>query len=187
MHVHGWKPIVLFALREGRTLSEACELAGIKHRSTVWRERKIDPVFSEEYDDALEAGIDRIEAEGRRRGVLGFEEPVIDRGRLVYRQERYTTDEGEERWRMVLDDQGQPIPLTVRKYSDSLLALMLKGRRKNVFADRTEITGPDGGPQEVNVTETPLQLARKVGFVLAQGLRAAKAPPAPDLDIDDFV
>jgi hypothetical protein len=31
-------------------------------------------------------------------------------------------------------------------YSDSLLALLLKGRRKKVFAERIEQTGADGGP-----------------------------------------
>ncbi len=52
----------------------------------------------------------------------------------------------EEVYRPVLDARGQPVPLTVRKHSDALLALYLKGRRKKVYADRTELTGADGGP-----------------------------------------
>ena len=35
---------------------------------------------------------------------------------------------------------------TERVYSDALLTLLLKGRRKKVYADRTELTGADGGP-----------------------------------------
>jgi hypothetical protein len=40
-----------------------------------------------------------------------------------------------------------------RVYSDALMALILKGRRKKVYAERTEVTGADGGPV-VQVDET---------------------------------
>ena len=55
--------------------------------------------------------------------------------------------------RRKLDENGQPVILTVRKPSDAMMALMLKGRRKSVFADRTELTGANGGPvQQATVT-----------------------------------
>jgi hypothetical protein len=49
---------------------------------------------------------------------------------------------------------------TETRYSDQLLTLMLKGRRKSVYADRTELTGADGGPmrtqsQVIIVTGVP--------------------------------
>jgi hypothetical protein len=84
------------------------------------------------------------EQEAFRRGVVGFEEPVIDKGRLAYRYERYLDDDGAEHYRLLLDNHGQPIPLTVRKHSDALLGLVLKGRRKSVYAERKELTGADG-------------------------------------------
>jgi hypothetical protein len=68
---------------------------------------------------------DKLESEARRRAIEGVEEPVYQGGQLVGT-------------RMV--------------YSDSLLALLLKGRRKKVFAERVETTGADGGPVQASVT-----------------------------------
>jgi hypothetical protein len=138
-----WKPAFLAALRELPVIKHACVAVGID-RTTAWRTRKSDEAFAEAWDAAMEEGIDRAEAEAFRRAVVGFEEPVIDRGRLAYRYERYLDDDGAEHYRLLLDDQGQPIPLTVRKHSDALLGLVLKGRRKSVYAERKELTGADG-------------------------------------------
>jgi hypothetical protein len=142
-----WKPAYLAALRELPVIKHACEAAGVD-RTTAWRAREADEAFAEAEREAMEEGIDRAEAEAFRRGVVGFEEPVIDKGRLAYRYERYEVEDidghKEEKYRLMLDDKGQPIPLTVRKHSDAMLGLVLKGRRKSVYADRKEITGADG-------------------------------------------
>jgi hypothetical protein len=138
-----WKPAFLAALRELPVIKHACVAVGID-RTTAWRTRKSDEAFAEAWDAAMEDGIDRAEQEAFRRGVVGFEEPVIDKGRLAYRYERYLDDDGAEHYRLMLDDHGQPIPLTVRKHSDALLGLVLKGRRKSVYAERKELTGADG-------------------------------------------
>lgn len=146
-HPFDWKPVVLAALREVPILGHAAKAAGID-RITVWRARESDEEFAKAYDDAMEQGIDRAEQEAFRRAVQGYEEPVIDKGRLAYAYERYVDEEGKEGYRPLLDANGQPIPLTVRKHSDQLLGLILKGRRKKVYADRTELTGADGGPMQ---------------------------------------
>lgn len=142
-----WKPAYLAALREIPVMKHACEAAGID-RTTVWRLRKDDEAFAEAEQEAMEEGVDRAEKEAFRRGIVGFEEPVIDKGRLAYRYERYEVEDidgnKEERWRICLDENGQPIPLTVRKHSDAMLGLVLKGRRKSVYAERKELTGADG-------------------------------------------
>lgn len=140
-----WQPAFLAALREMPVVQHACNTVGIE-RSTAYRARLADEAFAKAWEEAMEAGVDRAEQEAFRRGVVGFHEPVIDKGRLAYVYERYLDDDGQEQWRMKLDDQGQPIPLTVRKHSDPMLALILKGRRKQVYAERTEVTGADGGP-----------------------------------------
>lgn len=144
-HHFDWKPAFLAALRELPVIAHACKAVGIE-RSTAYRAREADQAFADAWDDAVEEGIDRAEQEAFRRAVVGFEEPVIDKGRLAYRYERYEDEDGAEHYRLQLDANGQPIPLTVRKHSDALLALYLKGRRKKVYADRTEVTGPEGGP-----------------------------------------
>ena len=68
------------------------------------------------------------------------------------------------------DPDGQPLWLTVTKYSDPLLALLLKGRRKKVFADRTELTGADGGP--VNLDEST-RVARVAQLLAIASARAS--------------
>jgi hypothetical protein len=138
-----WKPVFLEALRNVPVVRHACEVAGIG-RTTAYEAREAGEAFAKAWDEALEEGIDRAEQEAFRRAVVGFEEPVLDKGRLAYRYERYEDEEGAEHYRLVLDEHGQPVPLTVRKHSDALLALYLKGRRKAVYAERKELTGADG-------------------------------------------
>ncbi len=142
-----WKPPYLAALREMPVVAHACKAVGIE-RSTAYRAREADEGFAKAWDEAMEEGIDRAEQEAFRRGVVGFEEPVIDKGRLAYRYERYEVEDidghKEEKYRLLLDEHGQPIPLTVRKHSDAMLGLVLKGRRKNVYSERKELTGADG-------------------------------------------
>jgi hypothetical protein len=71
----------------------------------------------------------------------------------------------------VLGGDGLPVPLTVRKHSDSLLALILKGRRKKVYAERTELTGADGGPvAQVDETAKAARVAQLMA--LAQRRKA---------------
>lgn len=164
-HPFDWKPAFLAALRELPVIAHACKAVGIE-RSTAYRAREADEGFAQAWDDAMEEGIDRAEQEAFRRAVVGFEEPVLHQGSMTYLVERdengqpvmveehYTTFDIDGapvlRKRMVpkyvLGPNGQPIPLTVRKHSDALLALYLKGRRKKVYAERTEVTGADGGP-----------------------------------------
>jgi hypothetical protein len=58
----------------------------------------------------MEAGTDLIEQEARRRAVEGYDRPVFQRGELA----------GLE-----------------RVYSDMLLALLLRGRRREIFRETT--------------------------------------------------
>ena len=69
--------------------------------------------------------MDDMETEARRRGV-GYDEPVFYKGEVVG---------------------------TVKKYSDLLLIFMLKHRRPEVFADKSMVVGPGGGPLQVQTVE----------------------------------
>lgn len=154
-----WCPVFLAALRRVPVLSQAAEAAGID-RTTAWRRMQDDPEFKAQVDEAMEEGIDCAEQEAFRRAVAGFEEPVIYKGALQYVYERYIDEEtGEEKFRPRLDANGQPIPLTVRKHSDALLVTILKGRRKKVYAERTEVTGADGGAVVVDETKRAARIA----------------------------
>lgn len=148
-HKHfDWKPAFLAALRNMPIVRHACEAVQI-NRATAYDARNADETFAAAWDEALEEGIDRAEQAAFTRGVDGWHEPVIDKGRLAYAYERTVDEDGKETYRPLLDDKGQPVPLTIKKHSDGLLQFVLKGRRRNVFGDKTELTGAGGGPLAV--------------------------------------
>lgn len=179
-----WKPAFLAALREVPVLRHGCDVTGVE-RTTVQKARKADPAFDEAVEEAMEAGVDKAEQEAFRRAVVGFEEPVIHQGVLALRyqhdeQGRPLLDENNNPI-PVVDARGQPVPLTIRKHSDSLLSLVLKGRRKKVYADRTELTGADGGP--VATADATQRAARAAAL-----LKVAQARKALDeIDVNDLV
>jgi hypothetical protein len=173
-----WKPVYLEALRNVPVMKHACEAAGIE-RTTAWRARESDEEFAKAEQEAMEEGVDRAEQEAFRRAVVGFEEPVIDKGRLAYRYERVEAEDGSEHYRVMLDANGQPVPLTTRKHSDALLALYLKGRRKKVYADRTELTGAEGG--ELKVVDDTAKAARVAQLMALAQQRKAEADEFGDL------
>jgi AcrR family transcriptional regulator len=104
----------------GNVLKSA-EGAGVGRR-TVYHWLEDDARFKELYAEAREDALDRLEEEARRRAVDGVLEPVYQGGRKV----------GE-----------------IRQFSDTLLMLLLKSKRPDVFRDRHEHTGKDGGPVAV--------------------------------------
>lgn len=191
----------LKTLAETGVISAAADLACID-RVTVWRRRQRDATFAAACEEALKLAADALEQEARRRALEGALEPVIYQGQPTY---VYETDEagypimdtvqeeqpgfnekGEPIVRLVdvkrprrkLDANGQPVILTVPKRSDTLLALLLRGRRKEVFADRTELTGADGGPVQI---ADPAKRSARIA-ALAKLAEARKA-----LEDDDFV
>jgi hypothetical protein len=149
-HVFPWQDVFLAALREMPVVGQACVAVGI-NRTTAYRARNADKDFADAWDSALEDGIDKAEQEAFRRAVAGTDKGVWHQGSLVG---------------------------TERVYSDSLLSLILKGRRKQVYADRTELTGADGGPVALDSNAR----AARVAALLA----VAQARKALD-DISDIV
>jgi hypothetical protein len=129
--------------RENGNILRSAELAGIERR-TVQKWRKLSPEFEALYGEALDDALDRLEEEARRRAVDGVDEPLVSAGKLVCH---------------------------VRKYSDQLLTVLLKGKRPDTFRERHEFTGKDGGPMitvdrarkmtdEELVAATELELAK---------------------------
>jgi len=78
-----------------------------------------DPAFAEAFGHSRERAVDLAEQELRRRGIAGVDRPVFQGGKRVG---------------------------TIREYSDACLIFYLKGRRKDVFGEKRELSGPDGGP-----------------------------------------
>jgi hypothetical protein len=111
-------------------IAPACQVAGIS-RSTYKRWRNEDPDFDQKLEEAKEAAVDEAEAEVRRRGVEGVQEPVIHKGAWMYQ----TDSRGE----LVLDGNFEPIRLTVNKKSDRMLELYVRANRAE-YRDRGETT-----------------------------------------------
>jgi hypothetical protein len=103
------KSLALDLLSQGHTLARVRKVLAI-NRVTIFRWRQNDSSFSKAHSEAMEAGTDVIEQEARRRVVDGYVRPVFQRGELV----------GFE-----------------RVYSDILAALLLRGRRPEVFREGT--------------------------------------------------
>lgn len=137
-----WREPFLAALREVPVVSRAAAACGIERR-TAYVHREKDPEFAAAWDDAMEAGVDRAEQEAFRRAVEGTDKGVWHMGNLVG---------------------------TERVYSDALLGLVLKARRKQVYAERTELTGADGGPvvQQVDDTTRSARVAQLLAIAQAR-------------------
>lgn len=120
------RKLFLDQLALGKSPAYACKAADIGY-STAHQWRKDDPEFAAQWLDAVEHGVDLLEDECRRRAYDGYDKPVFQGGEQVG---------------------------VVREFSDTLMVLMMKGRRKAVFSERTELTGADGGPvqHEMEVT-----------------------------------
>jgi hypothetical protein len=83
------------------------------HRSSHYEMMKSNPAYAEAFQMALQIGLDTISDLAVDRAVLGWEEPVVYRGRIATRKD---------------PDTGALIPLTLRQYDNHLLMFLLKHR-----------------------------------------------------------
>jgi len=113
-------------------ITHACEVVGIPRRTLYeWIDRS--KRFEEQVSKAVERGLDGCEDEAQRRGVLGYEEPIVYQGKIQY------TGRGKNRK-----------VATVLRHSDYLLPRYMAAKRASWRLGRTEITGADGGPVDSN-------------------------------------
>lgn len=103
-------------LARGVSVTGACDNAEYA-RQSVYDQRDSDPEFRAAWDNAVEAGTDKLEDEAHRRAHDGTEEPVYQGGELVG---------------------------TIRKYSDTLTIFLLKGRRAEKFRDNSSLNVSGG-------------------------------------------
>jgi len=113
-----FKATFIRMLSELPNITAVCKLLSISP-TNVHRARKDDPKFDEAVLDSIEQGYDMIEEEARRRAVDGVLEPVYYKGEEVG---------------------------NVRKYSDALLTMLLKGYRPKKF--NRGVTAKFGGDGE---------------------------------------
>lgn len=166
-----WITPFLSALRIDGNVSRAARVAGVSS-STAYALRKTDADFAAAWADAHEDAGDNLIHEARRRAVDGINEPVIYQGQPTPVFERDADGEivmyefGKDllgkpmmRPRQQRDADGNLIWLSVNKKSDALLTLLLKGYKKTLFAERTELTGANGAPVEIDATTRRARIA----------------------------
>jgi hypothetical protein len=182
---HHWVAPFLDQLAQCGMVSTAARAVGVSS-STVNSLKSKDADFAAAMVEAKEAATDLLEAEARRRAVVGVQEPVVYQGQLTpvweideHGQtllENYEVagkdGQVEVHTRPVqkLDANGRPVWLTVTKYSDALLALMLKGHRKAFATERSELTGADGADLNARAID-PTARAARLAAILAQGAK----------------
>lgn len=93
-------------------------------RTLVYQWFEKDAEFGAAFKHSQERAVDLAEQELRRRGIAGYDKPVFQGGRRVG---------------------------LIREYSDACLIFYLKGRRREVFGDKHELTGKDGEPLQAAV------------------------------------
>jgi hypothetical protein len=122
----------LRAFAQRGIILDGCEAAGVSRGAiSVWRAD--DEWFDELFLAAMDESADVLEREAFRRAVTGIDEPVIYRGLPTMVQDANT---GEQR------------NLTVKRYSDQLLTVMLKARKPDTYREnvsaKVEHTGQTG-------------------------------------------
>jgi len=111
------KEIVLAMLANGATYAAAAAAVGA-HRRTIMKWQDNDEEFAQRWRDAVEEGIDRLEAEAIRRARDGVKRPVFYMGQVV----------------------GY-----IHEYSDTLLKFLLEAKRPSVYRARNiNVMAPDG-------------------------------------------
>lgn len=119
----GWKEKFITSLRKKGNVSAAAKAAGI-NRCYAYETKEADKDFEKQWNSALEESCDLLEEEARRRAHDGVLEPVFYKGDKI---------------------------ALIRKYSDTLLIVLLKAHRPNKFRENAQIehVGSNGGPIQV--------------------------------------
>jgi len=114
-----WKGIFLRELAESGNVTGSCKRARVAYE-TARKHRQKDKKFGEAWDLALEQAADLLEAEARRRAYTGWEEPVFGSGGAdpVTGKAVGTVEVGR-----------------IRRYSDTLLIVLLKGCRPEKYRE----------------------------------------------------
>jgi hypothetical protein len=151
-NTQAWQEPLLEALRSVPILTRASRMVGIS-RHRVMQVMREDPAFKLAVDEAKVEGIENAEKAAFKRAVKGVTKGVWHNGKRV----------GEE-----------------RVYSDSLLLAILKGYKKETYAERTELTGANGEPLGGAVDDTA-KAARLAALLNLAKAQRALAEASEDL------
>ena len=127
-----WRTKFLKSLAQIPNVTLACEAAQI-NRTTAYGYRELSKAFAKKWDDAVTAGIERLEARCWIRASVGLKRGV---------------------W--MKDDQGKPTKVeTIYDHPYQIAALLLKAHKPSVYREQRDVlnlnattTAPDGTKAE---------------------------------------
>jgi hypothetical protein len=139
----------LDALVEEPNVSKACDVANIT-RFCAYDRKRDDPAFSAAWDEAFDRGYNKAEEEAWRRAVTGTPRQLFFKGLPVTVKDPKTKKRKE---------------VTVLETSDMLLMFLMKGRKRNVFGDKTEVVmaGRKREKQQLTDEELDALIAERLG------------------------
>lgn len=105
------KTLFIDTLRETCNVTVAAQTVGI-NSGTAYRHRKEDPIFAEQWDEALQEGIDLLEQKAHERAFNGVDKGIYHQGMMVG---------------------------TEKQYSDGLTMFLLKAHRPDKYRERSSI------------------------------------------------
>lgn len=118
------REIFLEALADTCSPKAAAKIAGIS-KQTCYYHREKDLEFRQAWDKRIDQALDAVLEESYRRAMVGIEEPVVYQGAISK------------------DAEGRPV--TITKYSDRLLEILMKWRYGDQLADRLRVRIEDTG------------------------------------------
>lgn len=130
-----WQERFLTELAATGNVSHSARVALVDRR-TIYTHRQSDPAFAAAWLEAVDESNDLLEAEARRRAVEGVNEPVVHQGKIAG-----TWIDHEGRPCSPHDEGAKFVPVTVKKYSDTLLIFLLNGNRPEKFRQNVKFTG----------------------------------------------
>lgn len=162
----------LSAFAKTGNVTLACIAARIVRQTHYnWLERL--PKYKLAFQRAEDEAADYLEAEARRRATDGIDEPVIYQGEVMGQKVEYNDT----------PEKNHFIPLTVKKYSDTLLIFLLKGARPQKYREnhRHEVGGLGGKPIEVkSIDGFDFELYGKLLGAATAGGRDGERVSSPD-------
>jgi hypothetical protein len=147
-----WERTFLKILAQSGNVTEAAEAVGLT-RTSLYDHRQRHDDFSQAWDSALETFADGIEQEAIRRAVKGVTRYKFYKGEAVLHPTLCECDHvrrSHEQGGRCQEEgcscaQFQAQPYQEREYSDTLLALLLKGLRPGTYRDNLGLA-----PEEVD-------------------------------------
>lgn len=181
-------------IAKGKSANEAYVIAGyVKNDGNAIRLKGDERILSridELLSKSAEKAMISIESVLSELGKVGFAnmqdymkstddgDPYLDFSNLTRDQAAALSEVTVESFKEGKGKSAKNVQRVKFKLGDKLSALDKIGRHLGMFKDRVELTGKDGAAIQVDAVDmSPLEVARRMAFMLEQGRRAMAAMP----------